>query len=395
MKKRIWIPLALVALLSGGWFSLAPDLRAFLATMPTNTDLLFWTIEQRDAGFRVLDGAPFLAASSPIPAGSKPLPLPPGRPLALPEAELAAYMESERTAGLVIVQDGQVRLERYGLGFSAKGRWTSFSVGKSITSTLIGIAMKDGHIRSLDAPLIDYIPELKGSAYDGVTVAQLLSMTTGVAWNEDYEDPNSDIAKFYATKPDADLEAAVSYMRKARRAVPPGTRWHYNSGETKLVGVLLRRATKVPAASYLSEKIWKPFGMEANASWMLDTTGKEMTDCCVQAATRDFARFGLFLLNGARIDGERIVSDEWYAKAITKQADIGVPDLGYGYQWWTGTDGSYQAMGIFGQGIFIDPKRKLVIAINSSWPRADAPENNAARDRFFRRIQALLDAESG
>ena len=393
MEKRVLVPLVLAGLVGLSWFALPRDVRALMLTVPTNLDVLFWTVKQRDAGFRALDQVPWLAPYNLVKAGGTSLPLPQGKPLALPQAELDAFMASQRTAGLVILQDGKVRLERYGLGFSAGQRWTSFSVGKSMTSTLIGVAMKQGKINSFDDPLTRYIPALNGSVYDGVSVGQLLTMTTGVGWNEDYTDPNSDVALFLKAKPDPGMEAAVSYMRKLKRVAPAGTRWNYSSGETKLVGVLLREATGQSAASYLSEHIWRPFGMEQDATWMLDASGKEMTDCCVQATTRDFARFGLFMLGGAKTEGKSIVADEYLAKALTKQAEIGAPGYGYGFQWWTHDSGDYQAKGIFGQGIFIDPKRRLVIASNSNWPIADGAKIDAARDRFYFRIQALIDAE--
>lgn len=394
MKNWILTLLALTGLVGGACLALPKDVRALILTAPTNLDVLFWTVEQRDAGFRALDQAPLLAPSNPIKAGGDPLALPQGAALPLPQSELDASMQAQRTAGLVIVQDGKIRLERYGLGFSAQGRWTSFSVGKSLTSALIGVAMKQGKIKSLNDRLTAYIPGLAGSVYDGVTVDQLMTMTTGVGWNENYEDPQSDVSRFLDAKPDPGMEAAVSYMRKLKRVAPAGSRWNYSSGETKLVGVLLRNATGQSAASYLSDHIWKPFGMEGDASWMLDASGKEMTDCCLQAATRDFARFGLFMLGGAKIKGQPILDDAYLARGMIKQADIGYPGFGYGFQWWTHDDGAYQAKGIFGQGIFIDPKRNLVIASNGNWPKADGLELDAVRDRFYFRIRALIDAEA-
>ena len=151
----------------------------------------------------------------------------------------------------MVLHDGKLRLERYGLGFERDGRWTSFSVAKSLTSTLVGAAIRDGHIKSMDDKVCDYIPQMKGSSYDDVSVRQLLTMTSGVQWNEDYADPNSDVAKFNNHKPEEGVDALVSYMRKLPREVPAGTRWHYSTGETNLVGILLNQATKKPLADYL------------------------------------------------------------------------------------------------------------------------------------------------
>ncbi len=375
----------------GIWSSLDKETRAFLATVPTNRDLLFWSQAQRDAAFRALDRLPILAKSRIVAAGATPSALPVGAPLKL---DVDSYMAGQRSAALLVVHDGKLRLERYGLGFDAEGRWTSFSVAKSFTSTLVGAAIRDGYIKSMDDKVSVYIPGLKGSAYDDVSVRQLMTMTSGVKWNEDYSDPNSDVAKFNNHKPDEGVEAAVSYMRKLPRDVPAGTRWHYSTGETNLVGALVQHATKKPLANYLSEKIWLPAGMEQQATWILSKTGQEIGGCCIQAAARDYARMGLFILNGARVNGQSILPDGWLTEATSALTSTGEPGRGYGYQWWTYADGSFTARGIFGQGIFIDPKRKLVIVSNANWANgARDPAATAARDAFYRSVQKAVDDE--
>ena len=385
--------LALVLAGTAAWFSLDKETRGLLATLPTNRDILFWSVPQRDAAFRALDRLPLLAKSHVVAAGSNPMPLPPGPPLQLP-LDVDAYMAGQRSAALLIVHDGKLRLERYGLGFDGSGRWTSFSVAKSFTSTLVGAALRDGHIRSMDDKVSDYIPQMKGSAYDDVSIRQLLTMTSGVKWNEDYTDPNSDVARFNNHKPEDGMDATVSYLRRLPREVPAGTRWLYSTGETNLVGILVGQATKKNLADYLAEKVWGPVGMEQKATWLLSRTGKEISGCCVQAASRDFARFGLFILNGARVNGQSIVPDGWLAEATTERTGIGQPGRGYGYQWWTYTDGSFAARGIFGQGIFIDPKRKLVIVSNANWGNgARDPVAGPAREDFYRAVQKSIDDE--
>ena len=397
MRLRKIVAGSLVALAvagTAGWLSLDKETRGLLATFPTNRDILFWSEPQRDAAFRALDRLPVLAKARVVPAGDTPLPLPPGPPLKLP-IDVDAYMASQRGAALLVLHDGKVRLERYGLDFDAAGRWTSFSVAKSITSTLVGAALRDGFIRSMDDKVSDYVPDMKGSAYDDVSIRQLLTMTSGVRWNEDYADPNSDVARFNNHKPEDGVDALVSYMRRLPRDVPAGTRWLYSTGETNLVGIVLGAAIGKPLSEYLSEKIWKPAGMEQQATWILSRSGKEISGCCIQAATRDFARFGLFILNGARADGQSIVPDGWLAEATTERTGIGVPERGYGYQWWTWADGSFTARGIFGQGIFIDPKRKLVIASNANWGGgARDPVASEAREAFYRAVQKAVDDEA-
>ena len=396
LKKLIVGVLAALAIAATAtWFSLDKETRGFVATFPTNRDILFWSASQRDAAFRALDRIPLLAKARVIPASGTPMPLPPGAALKLP-LDVDAYMAGQRSAALIVLHDGKVRLERYGLDFDAKGRWTSFSVAKSITSTLIGAAVRDGHIKSMDDRVSDYIPQMKGSAYDDVSIRQLLTMTSGVQWNEDYADRNSDVAKFNNHKPEEGVDALVSYMRRLPRAVPAGTRWNYSTGETNLVGILVSHAVKKPLASYLSEKIWGPAGMEQQATWILSKTGEEISGCCIQAAARDYARYGQFILGGARVNGQGIVPEGWLAEATTTRTDIGRPDRGYGYQWWTYADGSFAGRGIFGQGIFIDPRRQIVIASNANWANgARDPSANNAREAFYLAVQKAIDDEAG
>jgi CubicO group peptidase (beta-lactamase class C family) len=219
-------------------------------------------------------------------------------------------------------------------------------------------------------------------------------MTSGVKWNEDYADPNADVARFNNHQPEPGVDALVSYMRKLPREVPPGTRWLYSTGETNLVGILVNRAVKKPLADYLSEKIWKPAGMEQKATWILSKTGQEISGCCIQAAPRDFARFGQFILNGATVGGKSIVPDGWLEQATTTRVPTTEPPFGYGYQWWIYPDGSFTARGIFGQGIFIDPKRKLVIASNANWAGgASHIPSKDARDAFYQAVQKAVDEE--
>jgi CubicO group peptidase (beta-lactamase class C family) len=396
MKFKNIAGVALAAILGAGalgWQSLDKETRGFLAAFPTNTDILFWSTSQRDAAFRALDRLPFLAKHRVVPAGGTPSVLPPGPPLALP-LDIDAYMQGQRSAALMVLHNGQVRMERYGLDFDNEGRWTSFSVAKSLTSTLVGMAVRDGHIKSMDDKVSDYIAEMKGSAYDDVSIRQLLTMTSGVAWNENYDDPKSDVAQFNNHKPKDGEDAVVSYLRQLPRAVPAGTRWLYSTGETNLVGVLVARATKKTLSDYLSEKIWRPAGMAQQATWILSKTGQEISGCCLQAATQDFARFGQFILNGAQINGQPTLPEGWLSEATTSRTGIGQPGRGYGYQWWTYDNGSFAARGIFGQGIFIDPARKLVIASNANWGNnATDPTATAAREAFYVAVQQAVDAE--
>lgn len=394
--KKLGIGLGVFVLLGAAvWWMIGSDWRRLITSLPTDAEVLFWTESQRDAGFRMLDRVPMLVASREIPTSDTVRPLEQGTELTLP-IDIDAYMEEQRHAALVVLQDGKIRLERYGLDFEDDGRWTSFSVAKSFTSTLVGIAVKEGDIESLSDPVSKYIPGLENSAYDDVTVEQLLNMSSGVAWDETYTDPNSDVAKFNLHVAEDGGSNLVSYMATLPRAHPAGEVWNYSTGETNLIGVLVGEATGRTLSEYLSEKIWKPYGMQQDASWLLNDDGTEISGCCIQAPTRDFARFGQFILEGAQIDGERLVPDDWLARATTTRIRYGEPGYGYGYQWWTYDDGAFAADGIFGQGIFIDPSRNLVIATNSNWTTAlgDVGGEHAKREDFYKLVTAAIDAET-
>ena len=378
MKKLVMTALALALA--------APVSAQPAARLPEDQNVLFWTVEQRDAAFRAMDR---IVRTNDIPAGATVRPLATGKPLRL-EMDIDAYVARQRNAGVIVVKDGQIRLERYALGFSGDGRWTSFSVAKSFTSTLVGAAIRDGYIKSLEDKVTTYIPDLRGSAYDDVSVRQLLTMTSGVRWNEDYTDPRSDVALFNQHKAEPGVDVTVSYMRKLPREAPAGSKWVYKTGAPTLLGVLVSSATPKTHSAYLAEKVWAPAGMEAPGFWMLGSTGHEISGCCMSASLRDYARFGLFMLDG----GKGMLPDMWIGEATIKQASIDVPGRGYGFQWWTYDDGSYAAQGIFGQGIFIDPKRRLVIASNGNWPTATDPEGvGKDREAFYRAVQKAVDAE--
>jgi CubicO group peptidase (beta-lactamase class C family) len=359
-------------------------------------DTLFWSQAQKEAGFPHMEA--FFATRT-VKRGAHAHPLPVGKPLDVPvtvngKAEtVERFMAQNKNAGVLVIQDGKIRLEKYALGYGPTGRWTSFSVAKSFTSTLVGAAVKDGYIKSIDDPVTRYIPGLKGAAYDGVSVRQVLTMTSGVKWNEDYTDPKSDVAQFYTVKPDPGVDPTVSYMRKLPREAPPGTKWVYKTGETNLIGVLVTSATHKSLSDYLSEKIWKPYGMEQDGVWMVDERGQESGGCCLSVALHDYGRMGMFILGGGRAQGKAVVPDDWIQAATHKEADIGFPDEGYGYQWWTQDNGTFNAYGIFGQAIHIDPKRKLVIVVSSAWPHATDKDLQAARSTLFADVAKAVDAE--
>jgi CubicO group peptidase (beta-lactamase class C family) len=333
-----------------------------------------------------------------VPKGTKMHELPQGLPITAfnsggeKEEMLEDFMVEQKVAGLIIIQDGKIRLERYARGHSESNLWSSLSVAKSVTSTLVGAAIKDGYIKSVDDYVVDYIPDLKGSAYDSVKIRHLLTMTTGIRWSEDYTDPNGDIARFSTDPIEPDMNATVSYMRRLPAEAEPGKKFLYSTGETHLLGVLISSATHQTLSHYLSSKIWIPYGMENNATWRLDRTGHEMAGCCLQMTLRDFARFGQFVLEDGRINGKSIVPNDWFKTASKIQVPLW-PGGGYGYGWWIFNSSSFDALGIYGQRIHVDPSRRLVIAVNSEWPEADSNERQFAFTKFLASVNNEIDKE--
>ncbi|MEM1434581.1 MAG: serine hydrolase [Pseudomonadota bacterium] len=338
-----------------------------------------------------------LAATRTVRAGDRALPLPAA---AIPMAEEAVRLDDGdrrigidvlfaeyRTAGLIVVKDGAVAYERYGFGNTRDTRWISFSVAKSIVAMLIGAAIEDGYIDSIDDPVVAYLPRLRNSAYEGATIRHLLQMASGVTWNEDYADPESDVASAdYATL------ALYEHLRNKPRLAPPGARFNYNTAETNLAGTLLRSAIGNNLSVYLEQKIWQPFGMEADAYWNLtEPGGGEFGGCCINATLRDYARLGLFALADGRLaDGTRVLPEGYMQASVAPSPAY----AGYGYFWWLSDGPAFSAQGIFGQMIYVNPETNLVVAVHSAWPAADEPSAWARLERLFAAIEQAL-AEPG
>ena len=393
LRKIGAVVLALAALVAiSYWFSLDKSVRYLILNQPNHPNPLFWDVEQRDAAFQSLEKLKVLPFNI-VHKGDTVREFDITTPLSISKEQVSRYFDQQRIAGLVVLHKGKLVFEHYDLGLDETRKWTSFSVAKSFTSTLVGAAIKDGYISSLDDNVSTYIPDLVGSQYENVTIHQLLTMTSGIQWNEDYDDPQSDVNRFNYNEPDPGVDATVSYMRKLPAAYPPGTHWAYSTGESNLIGVLVAQATGKTLSDYLSEKVWQHIGAAQDASWLLDSTGHEIGGCCIQATTRDYALFGDFILGNATINGESILPDGYLKTATTKQADIGSDNAGYGYQWWTFNDGTFQGRGIFGQGIFISPEDELVIALNSNWPGAKVSELAEARLNMYRDIQTLVQQQ--
>ena len=340
------------------------------AKLPDAPRFLFWSAQEQPLGYRFIER---IFPTRIVKRGDKVSPL----PLHLMKYDVRykykgeiwstdRFMKNNHVAGLLVLKNGKIALERYAMGLTSTDRWESFSVTKSITSTLVGAAIEDGAIKSLNDDVTDYIPELKGSAYDGVTIRELLSMTSGVKWREVYTDPNSDVAQFSQLIYGVGTKPELHYLARLPRAHEPGTVFNYNTGEMSLVGFLVGRATGEHLADYLSEKIWTKIGAGRDAVWMIDRRGDEIGGCCLSMTLRDYGRFGQFILEG----GKGVLPKGWVADATRKHIDSDNGKLGYGYMWWTLPNGTFAALGFFGQTIYIDPKQDLVIVVNSAWRQA-------------------------
>jgi CubicO group peptidase (beta-lactamase class C family) len=267
-------------------------------------------------------------------------------------------------------------------------------VAKSVTSTLFGAALHDEHVLSLDDPVVGYVPELKGTAYDGVSVRNVLMMASGVRWRETYTDPTSDRRALLEAQIAQRPGGAVEVMSALPRAAEPGTVNLYSTGETQIAGEVLYRAVGGPLSDYLHDEIWQPYGMEADATWWLESPGGvEIGGSGFSAVLRDYGRLGQFILNGGVIDGERVLPEGWVEEAGSpKVLEGGAPLDYYGYLWWTATseqgrrDGAFSGEGIHGQFLYINPAVDLVIVI---WSAAPHPTRGRPVDEW-----AFFDAVS-
>lgn len=312
--------------------------------------------------------------------------------------DLDDYLAVNRVSGLLVLKKGRVALEVYQYGNTPATRWMSMSVAKSITSTLIGAAIQQGYIGSVDDPVTQYVPQLAGSAYEGVSIRDLLTMTSGVRWNETYTDPTSDRRQLLEVQIAQKPGAALDLMARLPRAAPPSTVNNYNTGETLVAGEVLHQAVRRSLSEYLSERIWKPAGMESDATWWLASPdGIEIAGSGFSATLRDYARFGQFVLGGGNINGKNILPPGWVQEAGSPQRLKSGRQLDYGFYWWIATptpatpdpQGAFYADGIFGQYIYINPTEQLVVVV---WSARSKPEGMDIIDDldFFGAVSAAL-----
>ncbi|GAB5380934.1 MAG: serine hydrolase [Aliiglaciecola sp.] len=287
---------------------------------------------------------------------------------------LDVFIEESGTTGLIVIKDGNIKYENYYRGHEQHKQHISWSVGKSFLSAMFGIAIDEGFIDSIEQPVTDYVPELRGSGYDGVRIKDVLQMSSGVKFNEDYGDFYSDINRFsravaFGTSLD-EFSASLTRQRE------PGTYHHYVSIDTQVLGMVLDRALDVSLTEYLQAKIWEPLGMEYPTYWLKDDYDMELALGGLNVTLRDYAKFGWLYANKGNWFGEQIVPAQWVEDSVTPDAPHLMPGpnpassshSGYGYQWWIpyGAEDEFVAQGIYHQYIYIDPDKNLVIVKNSA-----------------------------
>ena len=312
------------------------------------------------------------------------------------------FATRNHSTSIVVLHKGDVVYEDYFQGTTENTHLTSFSMAKSLVGLLAGFALADGAITSLDDPVTKYVEEFKGTGYEGATVRHLLQMSSGVRWSENYYEDSSDIARFSGLSLIANQIPANEFMTTLPRRHKPGSVFYYSSGETQALGWVISNAVGTSLSNYLHRKLWSKLGMEHDAYWLLDrNNGDEFSSIGVSASARDYARIGQLMLQDGRWEGEQLLSSDWvyasthpdgqhvaYGKVRKEQ-----PQFGYGYQWWSYADGTFDAEGVFGQFIWVNPKDDVVIVKTSVWPKATDLTLKTELLTVFRTISEYLSKQ--
>lgn len=290
---------------------------------------------------------------------------------------ISDWIKSSGTTGLVVLANGKLVFEGYYQGNDAQSQAISWSVGKSFVSALIGFALADGSISSLQDPVGDYVPLLRQSGYADVSIQDVLEMSSGIDFNEDYADPQSGINQLGE---EIFLGRSTNeWIARLQKAGPAGREHHYISVNTQVLGMVLEAATGEKLASYMEKKLWSRLGPEGDARWLTDAHGTELAFAGLNVRTRDYARFGqLYLDQGRNLKGEQLLPAQWVQDSVTPRTAYlqpgrslfeGIPALGYAYQFWIpqGNEGEFMAIGVYGQFIYVNPTRQVVIAKNSAY----------------------------
>lgn len=331
----------------------------------------------------------------PVPRGSGPVsPLPETEATDLPDGA-GDWIRERAVTSLLVMHDGRIAHESYHLDTGPEDLRIGWSISKSFLSVLFGIVMQDGAIASLDGPVTRYAPRLEGSAYDGATLRNVLQMTSGVTFDEDYFDYRSDINRMGRILALGGTMDGFATGLKGRDR-PAGERWSYVSIDTHVLGMVIRGATGRDLPTLLSEKVIEPLGLKRTPYYITDGAGVAFALGGLSLTTRDYARFGLMVAQGGRYGGRQVVPGDWIARSTRASAPTDPGEIGYGYQWWVpkgAEDGEFMARGIYGQYIYIDQPGSVVIVLTAADLDFRAPGVHDRNVAMFRSIAAKLQAE--
>lgn len=306
------------------------------------------------------------------------------------------YLGRNNVVGLLVLKDSKVVCERYELGVNPMTPWMSMSMAKSVSTSLVGAAIKDGYIGDISDPLSAYMPKLRSGVYADVPIADLLQMTSGVEWSDVHTDPSSDRRHMLKLQLEQCPGTIIEYLNSRPRRARPGKVWNYSTGETHLVGALVKAATGKWPSEYLSEKFWKPMKAERPAEWWLEATeGLEFAGAGICATLRDYVRFVQYFMSQADSREDSVLPDGWVETA-TSPLVASEAGRHYGYMWWPVSDadgnfrdGAFSARGIFGQYIYANPLNNIIIGVISARAKPRYSEV-IADDDFFRSVVAHL-----
>ncbi len=314
------------------------------------------------------------------------------------QKDLAGYLATNPATGLLILRGDTILYEHYQYGRTDRDRFTSMSMAKTIVGLLVGIAVAEGRIRSIDDPAGAYVPALAGSGYGGTRIRDLLQMASGIRFTEDYGG-SDDSARLMAGLFGRPGKPAAEILRQFNdRDAPPGTLFHYAGAETETLGLVVAAATGESLSSYLQSRIWGPIGAEADATWVLDGHGQEVAPCCFNATLRDYARLGRLLAQDGRWDGRQVIPRQWLLDATTVAPgdDFLAPgrvsrSTGYGYQLWIlkSPRRMFALVGIHGQQMFVDPASGLVMVTTSVRPQPRDPGSGEAFALWYAVVEQL------
>jgi CubicO group peptidase (beta-lactamase class C family) len=387
MKVRSWL------------FLLMSSILVLACSQDQQTERLSWVsslftgaeqAQNFDRAYSVFPTSRLRAATTPraFQVGS-PVTLPKSFDFSGQQVQVDEFLERTDTSALLILKEGQIAYESYWLTGGPDVQWISMSVAKSFISALVGIAVNQGFIESIEDPVTKYVPQLNGSAYNNVSIKNILQMSSGASWNEDYGDPESDInrsARILAVGGSLD-EFSASLVNE----LEPGTYNRYNSTDTQVLGMLLREVAGTSVSEYMQQQLWDPMGAESDAFWLLDSEGVEMAYGGLNATARDYAKLGELYRQKGKANGRQVVPSSWIQASITPDAPHLLPGdnplsdfpLGYGYQWWIpDTSGDYAAIGVYNQFIYVAPKRGMVIVKLSANSAYGLSEEASAQSEF-------------